>query len=263
MAKINTLIPYQEFLRQEEELRPYLGMSQLGHSCSRLLWYSLRWAYTRTLLPRNRRIFERGNIEEPRVIRDLTDWKYKITDTQLEFIGPYGHVKGHCDGIVLGFTSNRPAILEIKTMKNSEWIKLNSKPFTEVAPSYYVQGIVYAYYAELDDIIFVVSNKDTEARKYIHIKANHEKAKEYVQKAEDILLAESPPTKIGGPSWYVCSYCPAKDICHYGEPVKVTCRMCEHAELHTEGRWYCGKKNEYRTLDEQREACKEFKAISV
>ena len=54
----------------EQTNRVYLGMSQMGHSCSRYLWYYFRWATVQKHTPRKLRIFSRGNHEEPQAYTD-------------------------------------------------------------------------------------------------------------------------------------------------------------------------------------------------
>ena len=53
----------------KQELRPYLGMSQIGHHCERYLWLSFRWCFDSYFEPRMLRLFARGHREENYSIR--------------------------------------------------------------------------------------------------------------------------------------------------------------------------------------------------
>ena len=76
---------YEE--RSGEELRPHLGASQIGHPCSRALWYGFRWALAKDFDGRMLRLFETGQLVENRLIRDLRqDRKSTRLNSSHEFV---------------------------------------------------------------------------------------------------------------------------------------------------------------------------------
>lgn len=255
------ITPVQENAKIVEEHRPYLGMSQLGHECKRYLWYYFRWAYAPEYTQRQLRIFSRGHREEPFVIADLIKWGYTVTGTQHEFIGPFGHVKGHCDGFILGFTGDDVALLEIKTMNAKAYALLLKHGLKDSKPGYYAQIQLYMHYGNVRHAIVIAVNKDTEERLYIHIPFNKQHAEMLIEKAETVLLEELPFPKIGGPSWFACKFCAAYEICHYGKEWVKSCRTCIFAEVHTDGEWYCVKHDKVLSLKEQRDACDFFERL--
>lgn len=255
------LTPRQEHETIVEPLRPYLGMSQLGHSCSRYLWYYFRWCFRTELSRTQLRIFERGNLEEPRVYRDLTEWGYKIPAKQESYTACFGHVKGHSDGVVVGF-GDEPAILEIKTMNSKAFDDLLKHGLVKSKPTYFDQAQLYMHFSRLKQTIFIVLNKDNERRKYVKVDYSAGRAEELLRKGEDVILAETPPNGIGGPSWFECKWCDAAEICHQGAAWEKTCRTCQHVAVHSAGLWYCAYHNKELRVDEQRNACENFTILS-
>ena len=119
-----TTLSLLEEAEYQEEHRPYLGMSELGHPCNTYLWLRFRWAFTEKIPARMHRLFNRGHREEIEIIHDLERIGYTIISTQKEFVAGFGHIKGHCDGEVLGVIEAPKTvhILELKTM-NDKYFK--------------------------------------------------------------------------------------------------------------------------------------------
>jgi len=105
MAKIevfNDLNSIMESGEVQQHNRNYLGYSGLGGPCTRKIWYGFRWVADRTASRRMTRIWNRGDIEEGRIITDLNRVGCTVTCDQMEVVGITGHVKGHIDGIAEG-----------------------------------------------------------------------------------------------------------------------------------------------------------------
>lgn len=254
--------PKQENDEIPNPLRPYLGMSEAGHSCTRYLWYSFRWAYTRVITRRQARIFEKGEIEESRVIRDLVEWGYQLPSMQATYTAAWGHMKGHSDGTVI--IDDKLLLLEVKSMAAKYYADFIKHGLKKSKPLYYDQGVLYLNAEKLDTALFVVCNKDTEERKYTTIQADPARAEFLLDRGQEIIIAEEPPDKIGNnPSWFECKMCPAIDICHYNAPYNKSCRLCQHVEIHHEGIWHCTKHQKDLSVNEQQAACSEFTQIPV
>lgn len=204
---INTLI---EAKRVAAVPRGYLGMSQMGHECSRYLYYVLHGKGSASFSPRTMRIFERGTWEENRVIKDLDNVGLYVYNIQKEVSILGGEVKGHIDGMV--DWQARPHLLEIKTMADTYW-KLFARKGVKIShPGYYWQCQFYATELGVADIIFVAVNKNTEMRKFEHLKATGESC---VDRAIEIIGAYEPPPRIGGCDWHVCKLCGLNEYCHF------------------------------------------------
>lgn len=258
MAHIHIKVPLIETLIENKRVypelpRPYLGLSMLGHECPRYLWYYLHWAFMRTVSPRMKRIFERGDLEEARVIRDLRDANCYVQSQQdaLEFIDNYS--KGHCDGVV-NIPSEGLHVLEIKTMKQSDFTKLRKSNIEAAKPVYYAQAMLYMHILKLEKALFVVTNKDTEERYYEVINYDETISNFLLSRAIDIIKSEIPPARINdNPSWFACKFCDAIEVCHYGKQPERNCRTCEHVKKLDN--WTCSKTDHELTIDEQKAGC--------
>ena len=228
----------------EQSPRPYLGMSQIGGSCQRQLWYYFRHVYTSKFSRRTMRIFERGNWEEERIVKELEELHgFTIEDTQMTYTDLEGHFNGHSDGGVRHpkLTNDERVVLEIKSMNQKAYTGLVKHGLKKSKPAYYAQIVLYMYYEGLERALYIVTNKDTEERKVFFVQANDEYAKEMIERAVGIIFSKTIPKKIGGPDWHECKWCDAYDICQFSEAPKDNCRLCAHALPERKGTWMCTK----------------------
>jgi hypothetical protein len=206
------------------------------------------------------RIFERGDIEESRVIRDLVEWGYQLPSMQAEYKAAWGHMKGHSDGTVV--INSETLLLEVKSMAAKYYAEFIKHGLKKSKPTYYDQGVLYLNAEGLNTALFVICNKDTEERKYTTIQADKPRAEFLLERGQGIIIAEEPPDKLSNnPSWFECKWCPALEICHYNTPYNTSCRLCQHVEIHHEGKWHCAKYQKDLSVNEQRAACPEFAQI--
>jgi hypothetical protein len=263
MAKLPPLLAIEskiEGCSYPNEQRPYLGMSQLGHSCARYLWYSFRWAYIEMLTAKQKRIFARGHLEEAQVVEDLVRAGCSVTGQQTSFVGFAGHIKGHCDGIVhdLPDAPVTPHLLEIKTMNDASFKKCRKDGVKKSYPVYYGQLQLYMHYLELTRALFVATNKNSQERYYERVHLVQEDADLLLSKGEDIICNEVPPRKIGDVTWFECKYCAAASVCHRGEAPHKSCRTCRNVNILDGGRWHCSLHDEELTNAKQSDGCEDY-----
>lgn len=247
------------------EKRPYMGCSGLGNKCNRKIWLDFRWVYDSLFEKRVLRIFERGDLEEPRVIRDLTNAGMVVSDTQLEFVDETGHIRGHCDGIVNNVpgAEHTTHLLEIKTM-NSKRFELYKKQGLEKSNwGYWVQLHMYMGFAKLKRALFVTCNKDTEQRAYDRYHFDESIFNQHLRIGHRLLMEERPPEKIGNQMYFDCKYCPAYEYCHKDMPTNRNCRTCQFAELEMEGKWKCNFYNMEIDIHRQRVGCPDYSKMEV
>lgn len=223
--------------------REYLGMSEIGHSCPRYLWYTFRWCYNMLISARQQRIFDRGDLEEERILKDLRHCNIRIGDTQREMVGAFGHLRGHCDGVAIGIMDapKTPHLLELKSMASKYFTILQKDGIKKAQPVYWAQAQMYMGYLGLTRALFIVTNKDNEERYYERIRFDQSAFNDLNDKALDIIATDVPPPKIGGPDWYECKWCDARGVCHGGEEPFRTCRTCSKVAMKGEGKWECTK----------------------
>lgn len=283
MAKLNdiladdpTLIAADAALEQQsdsEERRLYLGMSQIGDSCARKLWYSFHWAYKERHNAATIKRFKDGHNSEAtqaerlRLVEGvMLDTHHPVTKQQFRYVDHDGHFSGHCDGKITGLLQ-APKALHIWEHKSTGEKKFNEfkKIKAEVGEKqalrkwnfqYWVQGIMYCFYEVASRHYLTVSTPGVRDTDSCRTEADNETAGKYIQKAERIIKSNEPLDKIStDSSWFECRWCAAKDICHEGVMPDRTCRTCAHASPVAEGAWHCQRWGKQLTAQEQQSGC--------
>ena len=246
-----------------QEHRPYLGMSQLGHSCERYLWYSFRWCYTETIPARVVRLFARGHREEEVIFDSLKEVGIKVYNKQKEIIAVHGHVRGHIDGECTGVIEapKTPHLAECKTMHDKNFKKALKEGITGF-PTYWAQAQLYMRSLKLTRCLFVCVNKNDDDMYIERINADDYTYEVMIDKAERVILSEQPPEKKFAPTWYECKWCSANKVCHGGEPVDKNCRTCKNCDLAPAGKWLCNADNDrLLSVKEQRKGCDKWQSL--
>jgi len=94
----------------DKPTRGYLGMSAIGHDCSRKLWYDFRFCTMPHFDAISLLRFADGHNSEDITAQRIRDaipemefLTHKQNGEQFGFIDIGGHFRGHCDGIGSGF----------------------------------------------------------------------------------------------------------------------------------------------------------------
>lgn len=287
MAKIpgfdNTIADIMAQYDAEEVIdvkpRPYLGMSSIGKKCMRAPWYGFHWAHPKKTSRRGKRIFERGDIEEARIIRDLkaigvecfirdgNGNKIEITgaigEKQEELIGFARHAKGHIDGRCAKVPDAPKAehLAEFKTANDKNFKEFKVKGVEEMSPAYYGQLQRYMHATQKTDhplnrALFCVTNKNDESRHWERVPYRKDYALELIKKEQYIIMSEEPLAKIGGATWYECKWCDAYDVCQKGAPPQQNCRTCDHSDIENDGKWSCSYEEKELSYKDQLVGCK-------
>lgn len=261
--------------------RPYLGMSGIAGDCLRKLWLGFHWAAMSEVSTRAYRIFERGDIEEARIIRDLKavgieifrregDKKIEMTgeigEKQEELVSCFGHAKGHPDGRMLGVIESPKTehLLEMKTMAEKYFKAFVESGVKISHPVYYGQMTRYMGKMNLTRAMLIATNKNNEERHYERIKYDKDYDEILQAREELIVMSEEPVGEKYSKNHFKCTYCNNKKVCHEGAAPLVTCRSCEFVDLGENGTWICCcpyKKEKVLTIDEQKAACKFYKRL--
>lgn len=144
--------------------RRRLGLSQVGHSCPRFLWYKHHGFDEPVPDGRVLRLFELGNVIETQMDCDLTQAGFNITDTQkhVEFTMDDITLTGSIDGIITGLVeSNKPHLWECKSMGSKGWKNLLKNGYENYSDVYKGQVHAYMLGLGLKKAFVTVYNKDT------------------------------------------------------------------------------------------------------
>jgi len=198
--------------------RVRLGLSEIGSSCLRRLWYKHHGRPGKQPDGRVLRLFELGNILEDQTIADLTKIGVLVTGQQREVVFTLGDVTltGHIDGVVSGLLEApaTPHLFEHKTAsrkKYNELIKKGSyRAWNEV---YYWQVQAYMLGMNLDRAVVFVYCKD-DSRLYMErIKLDEEATVLKLETVFAAIAARTPPERAcPSAAWYEAKWCP-----HYNE----------------------------------------------
>ena len=248
----------------EQEHRTYLGMSMIGHHCSRYIWYSFRWAYQEKFSARMIRLFNRGHREEPEIIKALASVGVNTHSEQAEFITGWGHIKGHCDGMCEGVLEapKTTHLAEFKTMADKYFKKVSQLGVRSANPQYYGQCQIGMLGFELTRALFVAVNKNDDSYYIERIKYQPGFAADLLDGGKGIILSPEPPPRIYKSTWYQCKFCSARFTCHFGEKLRVSCRTCTKLEVAKFGKMVCGKTGEELDRQQQQDACEAYDPIN-
>jgi hypothetical protein len=253
--------------RQERHLRVYLGVSEIGEPCARLLYIKFRWGvvggqHSAKTLKR----FADGHASEALMAERLRAVPgINLFGTQDECRAVSGHVKGHCDGRIVGLIGapitehlwehkcvGEKGFAELKRHIETLGEKNALKAWN---PTYYGQSIVYMHLFRLIRHYMTVATPGTRSELAIRTEASPKDAKALLERAERIVFGTMAPERIGGPDFYRCKWCDAFQICHGTEKPQRTCRTCLYSTPIDEGQWRCERHDKVLTVDEQRSGC--------
>ena len=228
---------------KEQQSRPHLGASLLGHPCDRWLWLSFRWAVTEKFEGRILRLFRRGHNEEASIINDLRSVGVEIFNSQTR-VDFGAHVSGSLDGIIESGVPEAPTtrhVAEFKTHSKKSFDDLVKNGVEKSKPLHFVQMQVYMLGTHIDRALYVAVCKDDDRLYSERIKLDKSYAQAYVERGKRIALSERMPEPMSAdPSWYQCKFCPAHEFCHSSHVTKnVNCRTCAHSTAKEDSTWRC------------------------
>ncbi len=231
--------------------RGYLGGSELGEDCKRMLWYRFRQARQPSFPGRILRLFDTGSREEDRIVADLRSVGCEVldknpdTDEQWGFVECKGHLKGHADGVVLGLLESPKTwhLLEAKSSNKKYFEAMLKHGCEKSKPVHWAQCQLYMGGLGLTRAVYIVWCKDDDRLYFERIKFDPKAYKALLAKATSIIFTNEPPTRIGKDrTFYKCKFCDMADLCwcEAGEAwPAVNCRTCTHSTPVDDGEWSC------------------------
>lgn len=253
---------------QRRSFHPRLSASSLGDECERKLWYAFRWAH-----PPERhdgrllRLFERGEVEEPRVFADLRSIGVDLVThddngEQLRVTFANEHGSGRLDGLILSGLPEAPKarhVLEIKTHSAKSFASLTKKGVRDAKPEHYVQMQLYMSGLNVARALYWATNKDTDEIYTERVEYDGSTAITAIARAERIRDAHAPPPRLhddpNAKMAFKCRSCPALGVCHQNRFAMRTCRSCIHATPTDNGGWRCELAGVALTQFEQENGC--------
>lgn len=253
--------------------RKYLGMSQIGESCTRKLWYSFRYAYRERFDADTIKRFEDGHKSEdliaarlrmaPGVTLETVDQR---TGDQFRYTDHNGHASGHCDGKITGLIQApvKKHIWENKSTSEKKFTELKKiiidvgekQALRKWNATYYGQAQLYMHYEPTDRHYMTVCTPGGRNWLGLRTEYNQEYAVNLRDRAGRIIKSEEPMDRISDdPAWFECRNCPARGMCHEDDTPNRSCRTCLHSTPIENGEWHCDRWGKTLSLEEQLAGC--------
>ena len=258
-------------LRHEEKqgtgFREHLGASFIGRECARSIWYTFRWSVKAHFKARILRLFERGQREEPAILKLLrqagihavdvdpkTGKQFRITDHD-------GHMGGSLDAKLFD-TPDFPNIwvlAEFKTHNDKSFKALKEAGLEESKPEHIIQMQLYMHYTSLPNALYFAINKNDDDIEVLTVEYDASVAERFINRAHRIIYAKLPPPRISeSPAWYKCRWCDHKEVCHFDAKKAFNCRTCINAQPIHDAQWHCQHFDVILNSAAQRTGCQQY-----
>jgi hypothetical protein len=247
-----------------DPFRTHLGASGLGDECPRKVWYGWRWATKKKFEGRMLRLFNRGHLEEGRVIALLlaigvTVYQQDAEGKQFRISFAEGHAGGSGDGVAVGIpdlTPGTPCLLEFKTHSDKYYSAVEKDGVRSAKFEHYVQMQLYMRKMGLAVALYVAVNKNTDAIYMELVALDTVTADQFLERGEKIVWLETPPDRINeSPGFFKCRMCDHRPICHQKSEPDKNCRTCGYSEPRPGKIWFCKKNSHDLSKDDQFKGC--------
>lgn len=235
----DTLATMDDWRRGNESERSHLGASVIGVGCPTRVALDYRHASQDKPNGRLIRLFNRGHMEEARLVAALS-----VAGIKCKTVSKYGGqisyelegIRGSVDGVAR-LLDGRLAVLEFKTMAQ--------RPFDELTKTLVIKDQHMTQMQcgmaglGLEVALYVAVHKDTDRIAVFEVAADRLIAEEADSLASRVVHGEIPePEFPRGHSQ--CRYCPHNAVCHEGVEPVARCETCVHAVTDGNGKWSCG-----------------------
>jgi len=261
--QLSTLTKIQAALEADRDEWESVGVpaGEIGVECDRAVWLAFRRASVpETITWRKRRIFERGNIEEDRLLDLLRLIGIEVTDQQARVRGAGGHLRGKIDAQATGIpdASATEHVVECKSAKASSFAKLAREGVKKAMPLHFATLQFYMYKRGLTRCLYMCSCKDDEDLHLERVELDIEFAMRAEARIERIIAMDEPPARL-------CSkrddfrgmFCRQAEVCWGETMARVHCRTCLFSTPLMDGNagWDCSRFSKPLSLAEQNDGC--------
>jgi hypothetical protein len=261
--QLHTLTAIQRALENGYDDWESVGVpaGDVGVECDRQMWLAFRRASpTEVITWQKRRIFDRGNIEEDRLLDLLRLIECEVTEQQTRVRDVGGHLRGKIDGQATGLP-DAPAtehLVECKSAKASAFAELVKHGVKIAKPDHYATFQFYMHARGLTRVLYMCSNKDTEELHLERIEYDSDFAIRAIARISRVIQMPEPPSRL-------CSkrddfrgrFCRQAAVCWGEEFPRTHCRTCLFStpEMHGNAEWSCARWSKPISLDEQSAGC--------
>lgn len=233
---------------------------EIGTECDRALWLAFRRASKPEEIDwRKRRIFERGNIEEDRLLDLLRLIGLEVTGQQDRVRAAGGHLRGKIDGLTIGLPEapKTEHVVECKSAKADSFKKL--KAGVRLGnPLHYATMQFYMHGKGLSRALYMATNKDNEDLHVERVEYDADFALRAIARVERLVNTPEQPARLCiKRDDFRGVFCKQAEVCWGEIKPRAHCRTCLHSTPLIDGNagWDCARWSKPLSLDEQAEGC--------
>lgn len=233
----------------------------IGWECDRQIWLAFRRASVPEEINwQKRRIFERGNIEEERLLDLLRLIGCEVTGQQERVRAAGGHLRGKIDGRTydLPEAPKTEHLIECKSAKDERFKELQKHGVQKAKPDHYATLQFYMWGLGLDRVLYMCSNKNNEILHIERLEYDPVFAMRAVARVERIINTPEPPSRLCTKrDDFRGKFCRQAAVC-WGEILpRSHCRTCLHSTPLMDGNagWDCARWQKPLSLTEQDAGC--------
>lgn len=259
----STLRAVQEALETGHDDWESVGVpaGDIGVECDRAVWLAFRRASVPEVITwQKRRIFERGNIEEERLLDLLRMVGVNVWGEQDRVRACGGHLRGKIDGRALGLLEapKKEHVVECKSAKQEVFAKVKKHGVQKGKPEHYATFQFYMHGLGIDRVYYMMSNKNDEDLHFERVEYDFEYAARAVARIERIINMPEPPSRLCTKrDDFRGAFCRQAAVC-WGETMpRAHCRSCLHSTPLMDGNagWDCARWQKPLSLAEQDAGC--------
>lgn len=209
-----------------------ISVSLAGAECHRSLWYEFRWcSVAEPATGKRQRLFERGQDDEDKMIRDLRAIGVEVWGEQEKARAVHGWVRGKLDGIARGLLE-APAtthVVECKSVNTKGFNAIKKDGVRKAKPLHHAQIQLYMHILGYTRGFYYVKCADSQEYWSERVNYDVDFCLRLLATLERIIFSDHPPARISeAPESWLCRWCKHHSVCHLGVQPRVTCRSCLH-----------------------------------
>lgn len=233
----------------------------IGMECDRAVWLAFRRASRpEEITWQKRRIFERGNIEEERLLDLLRLIGCEVTGQQDKVRTAGGHLRGKIDGRAVGLPEApvKEHIVECKSSKAEVFRKVQKEGVKAGKPEHWATFQFYMHGLGIDRVLYMMTNKDNEDLHVERVNYDAEFSLRAVARVERLIqTTDVPPRLCTKRDDFRGKFCRQAEVCWGELRARAHCRTCLHSTPLMDGNagWDCSRWSKPLSLDEQDAGC--------
>jgi radical SAM protein with 4Fe4S-binding SPASM domain len=157
-------------------------------------------------------------------------------------------------------------LFEAKSMNHTNFLDMKRKGVQESKPVHYAQMQMYMGRLGLNFAMYVAMDKNNCDLYTEFVPFDEYAFNNLLEKESNVLRADhiNEFRKVSdNPSWYLCKFCDAKDVCHGGEKPEANCRTCEYSAMELGGVWSCFRYQKDLSVEDQAAGCPDYELGSM